>query len=153
MIVVTGHQQDELRAALAGLDVTLVHNPAFADGLAGSLKAGLAALPKEVPGVVVSLGDMPNVTAGVIDRLAQAFADRPEALAVAPTLLGQRGNPVLLARKLFPEVATLDGDQGARRLLDAAGDAVEEIALDDPAIALDIDTPEALRALTGQGPR
>ena len=62
-------------------------------------------------------------------------------------------NPVLLARKLFPEVAKLDGDQGARRLLDAAGDAVEEIALDDPAIALDIDTPEALRALTGQGPR
>jgi molybdenum cofactor cytidylyltransferase len=152
VIVVTGHQQDEVRAALAGLDVGFVHNPGFAEGLAGSLKAGLAALPREVPGVVVSLGDMPNVTAGVIDRLAQAFADRPDALAVAPTLLGQRGNPVLLARKLFPEVAKLDGDQGARRLLDAAGDAVEEIALDDPAIALDIDTPEALRALTGQGP-
>lgn len=153
VIVVIGHQQDEVRAALAGLDVTFVHNPDFADGLAGSLKAGLATLPNEVPGVVVSLGDMPNVTAGVIDRLAQAFADRPDALAVAPTLLGQRGNPVLLARKLFPEVAKLDGDQGARRLLDAAGDAVEEVALDDPAIALDIDTPEALRALTGQGPR
>lgn len=153
VIVVTGHQQDEVRAALAGLDVTFVHNPAFTEGLAGSLKAGLAALPKEGPGVVVSLGDMPNVTAGVIDRLAQAFADRPDALAVAPTLLGQRGNPVLLARKLFAEVAKLSGDQGARRLLDAAGDAVEEIALDDPAIALDIDTPEALKALTGQGPR
>jgi molybdenum cofactor cytidylyltransferase len=153
VIVVTGHQQDEVRAALAGLDVTFVHNPAFADGLAGSLKAGLAALPADIPGVVVSLGDMPNVTAGVIDRLAQAFADRPDAFAVAPTLLGQRGNPVLLARQLFPEVAKLEGDQGARRLLDAAGDAVEEIALDDPAIALDIDTPEALRALTGQGPR
>lgn len=153
VIVVTGHQQDEVRAALAGLDVTFVHNPAFTEGLSGSLKAGLAALPKEGPGVVVSLGDMPNVTAGVIDRLAQAFADRPDALAVAPTLLGQRGNPVLLARKLFAEVAKLTGDQGARRLLDAAGDAVEEIALDDPAVALDIDTPEALRALTGQGPR
>lgn len=152
VIVVTGHQQDEVRAALAGLDVTFAHNPAFAEGLASSLKAGLAALPKEGPGVVVSLGDMPNVTAGVIDRLAQAFADRPDALAVAPTLLGQRGNPVLLARKLFAEVAKLSGDQGARRLLDAAGDAVEEIALDDPAIALDIDTPEALKALTGQGP-
>lgn len=153
VIVVTGHQQDEVRAALAGLDVGFVHNPAFAEGLAGSLKAGLAALPQEVPGAVVSLGDMPNVTAGVIDRLAQAFADRPAALAVAPTLLGQRGNPVLLSRALFAEVAKLDGDQGARKLLDAAGEAVEEVALDDPAIALDIDTPEALRALTGRGPR
>lgn len=153
VVVVTGHQQDEVRAALAGLDVVFAHNPAFAEGLSGSLKAGLAALPGAVPGVVVSLGDMPNVTAGVIDRLAQAFADRPDALAVAPTLLGQRGNPVLLSRALFAEVAKLEGDQGARRLLDAAGDAVEEVALDDPAIALDVDTPEALRALTGQGPR
>lgn len=153
VIVVTGHQQDEVRAALAGLDVGFVHNPGFAEGLSGSLKAGLVALPANVPGVVVSLGDMPNVTAGVIDRLAQAFADRPDALAVAPTLLGQRGNPVLLSRALFAEVAKLDGDQGARKLLAAAGEAVEEVALDDPAIALDIDTPEALRALTGQGPR
>ncbi len=153
VIVVTGHQQDEVRAALSGLDVGFVHNPAYGEGLATSLKAGLAALPAEVAGVVVSLGDMPNVTAGVIDRLAQAFADRPEALAVVPTLLGQRGNPVLLARRLFPEVAKLSGDQGARRLIDGAGEAVEEVPLDDPAIALDIDTPEALKALTGQGPR
>jgi molybdenum cofactor cytidylyltransferase len=153
VFVVTGHQQEEVRAALAGLEVRFVHNPDFADGLASSLKAGIAALPEDVPGVVVCLGDMPNVTAGVIDRLAQAFADRPEALAVAPTLLGQRGNPVLLARALFAQVETLSGDHGARRLIDAAGEAVEEVALDDPAIALDIDTPEALKALTGQGPR
>lgn len=153
VVVVTGHQQDEVRAALAGLDVGFVHNPAYGEGLATSLKAGLAALPTKVAGVVVSLGDMPNVTAGVIDRLAQAFADRPEALAVVPTLLGQRGNPALLARGLFPEVAKLSGDQGARRLIEGAGEAVEEVPLDDPAIALDIDTPEALKALTGQEPR
>ena len=113
------------------------------------MKTGLAALPPETPGVVVSLGDMPNVTPGVIDRLAQVFAERGEALAVVPTLFGQRGNPVLLARAAFPAVATLTGDQGARRLLDDAGDAVIEVPFDDPAIALDIDTPEALKALVG----
>ncbi len=150
VIVVTGHQQAEVAAVLAGLDVTLVHNPDYADGLAGSVKAGLAALPDTVAGVVVSLGDMPNVTETVIDRLAQVFAESGEALAVVPTLLGQRGNPVLLARALFAEVAQLTGDQGARRLLDAAGDAIVEVPLDDPAIALDIDTPEALAAI-GQG--
>ncbi|CAN7169992.1 molybdopterin-binding/glycosyltransferase family 2 protein [Bosea sp. LjRoot9] len=149
VLVVTGHQQKEVVAALAGLDVRLVHNPDFASGLASSVKAGLAALPASAPGVVVSLGDMPNVTAQVIDRLAEVFADRPDALAVVPTLLGQRGNPVLLARALFPAVARLTGDQGARRLLDEAGEAVAEVPLDDPAIALDVDTPEALRALVG----
>jgi molybdenum cofactor cytidylyltransferase len=118
-------------------------------GLAGSVKAGLAALPAGTPGVVVSLGDMPNVTPAVIDRLAQVFADAAMRLAVVPTLFGQRGNPVLLARAAFPAVATLSGDQGARRLLDEAGDAVVEVAFDDPAIALDVDTPEALKALVG----
>jgi molybdenum cofactor cytidylyltransferase len=147
VIVVTGYQHEQVAAMLAGLDVELVHNPAFASGLASSVKVGLAALPQDARGVVVSLGDMPNVTAAVIDRLAQVFAESSEATAVVPTLLGQRGNPVLLARALFPEVDKLDGDQGARRLLDAAGDAVVEVPLDDPAIALDVDTPEALAAI------
>ena len=66
---------------------------------------------------------------------------------MVPTLFGQRGNPVLLARAAFATVAKLTGDQGARRLLDEAGDAVIEVPFDDPAIALDIDTPEALKAL------
>jgi molybdenum cofactor cytidylyltransferase len=147
VIVVTGHQREQVEAALSGLDVRFVHNPDFATGLAGSVKAGLAALAAEAAGCVVSLGDMPNVTPGVIDRLAQVFAERGEALAVVPTLFGQRGNPVLLARAAFATVAKLTGDQGARRLLDEAGDAVIEVPFDDPAIALDIDTPEALKAL------
>jgi molybdenum cofactor cytidylyltransferase len=149
VFVVVGHQEAEIRAALEGLDVRFVRNPGFADGLSSSLKAGLAALPSDAQGVVVSLGDMPNVTPGVIDRLAQAFADRPDAVAVVPTLLGHRGNPVLLSRGLFAAVARLSGDEGARRLLEEAGDAVEEVPLDDPAIAIDVDTPEALKALTG----
>jgi molybdenum cofactor cytidylyltransferase len=149
VIVVTGHQREQVEAALAGLDLRFVHNPDFASGLAGSLKTGLAALPAESAGVVVSLGDMPNVTPGVIDRLAQVLVERGDALAVVPTLFGQRGNPVLLARAAFDGVAKLSGDQGARRMLDEAGDAVIEVPFDDPAIALDIDTPDALKALRG----
>ena len=146
--VVTGHQSDEVEAALAGLTVRFVHNAAFADGLAGSLKTGIAALPKEVAGAVVLLGDMPNVTGEIIGRLTRAFDEEPDRLAVVPTVLGQRGNPVLLARALFSRIAGLSGDEGARRLLASAGEAVEEIPIDDPAIAIDIDTPEALAALT-----
>jgi molybdenum cofactor cytidylyltransferase len=148
VLVVTGHQHEAVAAALEGLEVQFVHNPDFATGLASSVKAGLRALPGDTPGVVVSLGDMPNVTWQVIDRLAQVFAESPEALAVVPTLFGQRGNPVLLSRGLFGAVEALSGDQGARRLLDGAGEAIVEVPLDDPAIALDVDTPEALRALS-----
>jgi molybdenum cofactor cytidylyltransferase len=144
VLVVTGHEADAVRQALQGLDVSLIHNPDYAGGMATSLRAGLSALPAGVAGAVVMLGDMPNVTPAIIDRLIAAAT--PEAKAVVPTLLGQRGNPALLMRALLPDLMKLSGDQGARRLLEAAGDAVIEIALDDPAIALDIDTPEALKA-------
>ena len=152
VIVVTGHQGDEIRAAMTGLDVTVVPNPDFASGMASSLKAGIAALPNDAPAVVVSLADMPQVTGDIIRRLGLAFADRPDALAAVPTLLGKRGNPVLLARGLFPEIAKLGGDEGARRLLDGAGEALVEVVIDDPAIARDIDTPDALARLREEEP-
>jgi molybdenum cofactor cytidylyltransferase len=144
VLVVTGHEADKIQAALEGLDVSFIHNPDFADGMATSLRAGLCAMPENAAGVAVLLGDMPNVTPAIIDRLICAATH--DAKAVVPTLLGQRGNPVLLMRAILPDVLKLSGDQGARKLLEAAGEAVIEIALDDPAIALDIDTPEALRA-------
>jgi len=92
---------------------------------------------------------MPNVTPKVIGGLVEALKRQPEALAVVPTLFGQRGNPVLLAREIFPAVSLLTGDRGARRLLDEAGERVVEVPFEDPSIAIDVDTPEALRALQG----
>src|SRR5262249_16066218 len=69
VIVVTGHQRNQVDAALGGLEVMLVHNPDFAEGLATSVKAGVAAVPDDVDGVVVCLGDMPQVNAPLIDKL------------------------------------------------------------------------------------
>jgi len=145
--VVTGHQAEAVTAALAGLPVTFAHNPAFAEGLSSSLKTGVAALPEEAGGAIVVLGDMPLVAPRVIRRLAAVFGEHPGAKAVAPTLLGERGNPVLIGRALFGAVAGLSGDIGARRLLEAAGGDLIEAAVDDPGIHRDIDTPEALAKL------
>lgn len=152
VLVVTGHDSDAVRAALAGLDVRFVHNPDYAAGLSTSLKAGLAAVPPASAGALVLLGDMPNITDGIINRLIVRLGENGEAKAIVPTVLGHRGNPVLLTRALFDDIADLTGDAGARKLLDQAGEAVIEVAIDDPAIALDIDTPEALAAYQGKRP-
>lgn len=149
VLVVTGHDSAAIRAELTGLDVTFVDNPEYALGLSTSLRAGIAAVPPDAAGALVLLADMPNVTPAILDRLIDQFSDASDAQAVVPTVLGQRGNPVLLARGLFPAIDGLVGDSGARKLLDQAGDAVIEVAIDDPAIALDIDTPEALAAYRG----
>src|SRR5258708_2571372 len=117
VIVVTGHQRERIEAALAGLPVRLVHNPAFAEGLGTSVRAGIAAVPATADGAVICLGDMPQVDAGLIDRLIAAFAPEQGALAVVPTIDGQRGNPVLWSRRFFPDLMALEGDTGARHLI------------------------------------
>ncbi len=147
LLTVVGHAAETVVAALAGIDTQIVENPRFEEGMSTSLKAGLAALPESAAGAVILLGDMPHVTPAIIDRLIDAFAAQPTALAVVPVTLGQRGNPILLARSLFPEVMALSGDVGARRLLAAAGERVIEVPIDDAAVLTDVDTPEALAAL------
>jgi molybdenum cofactor cytidylyltransferase len=150
VFVVTGHQRDRVEAALAGLPVQFVHNAQFADGLGTSLKAGIAALPAEADGVIVCLGDMPQVDATLLDRLIGAFDPDKGALVVVPTIDGKRGNPVVWARRFFGDLMTVEGDVGARYLIGRYPEAVAEVPLSGKAALTDIDTPEALEALKAE---
>jgi molybdenum cofactor cytidylyltransferase len=148
VVVVTGHEPERVGASLAGLDVAVVHNPDFADGLSTSLRRGIAALPEDVDGAVVLLADMPAVDAATVDRLVEAFDPAAGTLIVLPTFGGKRGNPVLWSRRLFAEVAAVTGDTGGRHLIGQHADAVVEVEV-GPGVAIDVDTPEALAAAGG----
>lgn len=142
VLVVTGpEKQPDLPAG-----VVRVVNPDPGRGMASSLAAGVAALPAEAEGVMVLLADMPRVNAAHVAALAAAF--RPGGICV-PVFGGRRGNPVLLARRFFPEVLALSGDKGARGLIAGHADCVAEVAVSDDGILIDVDTPEALRAVGG----
>jgi molybdenum cofactor cytidylyltransferase len=144
VIVVTGHQREQVETALAGLPVQFVHNPDFADGLGTSVRAGIAAVPADADGAIVCLGDMPQVDAGLIDRLIAAFDPDQGALVVMPTFEGRRGNPVLWSRRFFPDLTAIEGDVGARHLIGRYSEAVVEVPLEGKAALVDVDTPEAL---------
>jgi molybdenum cofactor cytidylyltransferase len=144
VVLVTGYASEAVTQAVQGLPVIFTHNARHADGLSTSLQAGLAALPGDVDGALVLLGDMPRISAGLIDRLIEAFRASPHARAIVPLTDGRRGNPVLISRALFPEVASISGDVGARPLLQAAGTDVVEVRVEDAAIAFDVDTPDGL---------
>ncbi len=148
VIVVTGHRADDIAAALQGLDVSLVHNPDFAEGLATSLRAGLSAVPDEVGGALVLLADMPGITPAIIDRLIDTFATKSAPAIVLPTVAGKRGNPVLWARAFFPELMTVTGDTGARHIIARHEEALERVEI-GAAAAVDVDTPEALAEAGG----
>jgi molybdenum cofactor cytidylyltransferase len=144
VVVVTGHQADQVRRALDGLDVAFAHNPDFAEGLATSVKAGVGAVPAVADGAVVCLGDMPLIDAALIDHLIEAFAPDRGALITMPVSDGRRGNPVLWSRRFFGELMTLDGDIGARHLITRHSEAVAEVPVEGKSAFLDIDTPDAL---------
>ncbi len=150
VITVVGHDAERVGPALADIETHIVHNPDFARGMATSLKAGIAAVPDSASGALVMLGDMPHVTPQIINRLIAAFVEKPLVKAVVPMVGGQRGNPILIGRSLFEAVMALEGDMGARKLLDSAGDGVVEVMIDDVAVLTDVDTPEALAKLQGR---
>ena len=150
IVAVLGNEADAVDAALGRLPVERVRNPNFAEGLSTSLKCGFAALPPDVDGVVVCLGDMPLIAGRDLDRLIAAFNPLEGRAIIVPTRRGKRGNPVLWARRFFPEMAELAGDVGAKHLIGEHADLVTEVEMDSDGVLVDIDTPEALAELRGR---
>lgn len=139
--VVTGADAEAVTAAVAGR-APVVHADDHAEGMAASLRAGLMALPDGAIGALVLLGDMPLVPHAILAPLAEAI--RAGASAAVPFSGGRRGNPVALSASLFPQLLSLTGDQGARRILDDLGEALICIETDDPGVLIDVDHPDDL---------
>ena len=153
VIVVLGHDRDGIATRLdaAGLAeagrLQLVHAHDHAEGLAASLRCGIAqAMRAGADAALVCLGDMPLVRPSTLDRLMHRADADPEALACVPALRGEAGNPVLWRRTLFEALLSLSGDRGARGLLERHAACVRMVAVDDPGILEDFDTPERLAA-------
>ena len=141
VLVVTGHERERIEAAV---DAPTVHNPDYTDGLSTSLAAGIAALPEDMDGAVVLLGDMPFVSAKHIDRLIAAFNPLEGRSICVPTFNGKRGNPVLWGRELFADMRGISGDVGAKHLIGANGDLLVEVPMPDAGVLRDVDTPASL---------
>ena len=151
IVVVLGHMADQVRAgienAIPGRSrLRFVTNPDFVDGLSTSVRTGIGALSSNVDAAIVQLGDMPGVGAGLLNRLIAAFSPVEGRAICVPTVGGKRGNPVLWARRFFPEMAKLSGDSGAKHLIGEHADLVCEVEMAGEAAITDIDTPEALAA-------
>jgi molybdenum cofactor cytidylyltransferase len=141
VLVVLGHQAAEVAAALGSRAVVTVLAPDYAEGLSASLRAGLRALPEDAAAVLVCLGDMPLVSAAMIDRLLDAYDAGEGRLIIVPTHRGQRGNPVLWDRRFFADMEGVTGDTGARGLFRRHAAHVAEIEFEMDAVLRDFDTP------------
>jgi molybdenum cofactor cytidylyltransferase len=150
VIVVTGRDAGRVEQALSGLDVRFVKNDDFAKGLSTSLKSGLNSVPRDCDGALVVLGDMPSITAALLDTLIAAFNPGEGRAICVAAHGGKRGNPVLWARRFFPEMMALEGDVGAKHIIAANDELVCEVEAGTDAPLVDIDTKEDLAAFSAR---
>ena len=142
VVVVTGFNAEAVVAALDGLPVRCVHNPAFADGQPGSVVAGMRALTVLCDAVMIVLGDQPLLTPRALGRLIEAYGAAPEGRSIlVPTSGGERGNPVLFAARHIAAIGTGAMKVGDRRLIEAYPEQVALIEMADDAFTQDCDTP------------
>ncbi|EJK81926.1 NTP transferase domain-containing protein [Rhizobium sp. AP16] len=146
---VTGHRREEIEEALTGLAVEQVYNPDYASGMASSLVVGIGApAAQRSDGVLVMLADMPGITSDDLKVLIAAFRQANGQAIVRAVSHGKRGNPVILPRAVYDAVMRLEGDVGARHIIETSGLAVVDVDIGDAA-HLDVDTPEAVLAAGG----
>ena len=143
IVVVTGHQAEAVEAALSHTKVVIIHNPHFANGLSTSVRCGIAAV-QDFDAAFICLGDMPLIRFTDMQRMMLKFNVEEGRTIIAPTNGGQLGHPVLWGQEHFTALVALEGDRGARSLLEASREQITEIAVDHDGITLDADTPEAL---------
>jgi molybdenum cofactor cytidylyltransferase len=115
----------------------MIHAREHQEGMAASMRVGVEGLPRDCAGAFIFLGDMPKVPHDVPAKLAQALA--AGAWAAAPVHGERRGHPVLFASKLFAVLRTQAGDRGASKLLDALGEDLALVPVDDPGVLFDVD--------------
>lgn len=121
--------------------VKTIVNPNYEHGMAGSLQMGISALDSRSTAALILLGDQPLVRTDTLDRIIEAHIGT-QAWIVIPTYHGDRGNPVLIARALFPEIMQLRGDTGCRAIFGAHPEQIAKIEIEDEGILLDVDSRE-----------
>jgi molybdenum cofactor cytidylyltransferase len=146
-VVVLGARAVQFRSLLtrSGRPCAISYNPRWRQGLAGSLRVGLDALPPRSAAVLVLLADQPLVGAAALGRLVEAWRRRPN-LPAAAEYGGHLGVPAILPRRFWAALRALEGDVGARRAL-AAAPRVTAVPM--PEAAYDVDRPEDLARLAG----
>lgn len=150
VIVVLGHQAERVQAKLEGLDVDVVTNPRYREGMTTSIHAGVRAASSEVDGFMICLSDLPLIEAEELNRLIEAFnrgVGEDAGKIVVPVFQGQRGNPVLFPALYRPDILAHRGLMGCRGIVKQNPERVMEVEMPTDHVLHDVDTQEAYQRL------
>lgn len=152
IVVVLGAHAEKIRPVLARLPVLIADSPAWAEGMAASIRAGVTTIrqfSRALDGVLIALCDQPAFSTDTITQLVAGQLSSGRSI-VAAHYSGRHGAPALFLREHFETLAHLTGEEGARALLN--GDPARVASVDLPALAVDLDTPADFAALRSPTP-
>ena len=155
IIVVLGHEADQVRGAIASKEVKFVENPDYRLGLSTSVRAGFAAVPDQTTGIMIYLADQPLLEADEVDFLIRALAEAGKAnkSIVVPLFRGQRGNPVIVKATYKASLLAITGETGCRRLIKENPEQVLTVEMESDHVVRDVDTIEAYNRLVAEESR
>lgn len=147
VFLVLGYKWREISAALDFAGVDLVINGQYDEGQSASIKSGLKSVSQECQAAVFLLGDQPLVSTELINRLIDRYQSTGAPIII-PTCGGERGNPVLMDRSLFPELLRIEGDLGGRAVFSRYSESIDFFEVESTEVLTDIDTPEDYKELS-----
>ncbi len=147
IVIVTGFETEDIRAALAGSGANVKYNRNWESGMASSLSLGAHNLPDSIGGFAVILGDMPLITQPILATLLAHFMALKCDHIVYPVYEGKQGHPVFFPTRFLKEIRDLKGDAGAKTLLKKHADQCHELDLETDAVVIDCDTADDYLAI------
>ena len=146
VVVVLGHNSEEVQTSLAPRPVTCCVNTAYREGMFSSLLCGLRHLPEDADAALIALGDQPQIETRVAQQVVAAYRAGDSGIVI-PTWSGKRGHPVLVDLKRYrTAIFALSGDEGLKPVMRGYPEDTLEVPVDDDGILRDLDTPEDYRA-------
>jgi molybdenum cofactor cytidylyltransferase len=149
LVIVVGSESAAVRRAVDDMHARIVENDEWALGLSTSIRRGIEAFGDDTEAIVLAVGDQPQLDPGTIRRVIDRWRSSGKPI-VSASYRGVRAHPVLFARRKFDALRRLEGDAGARLLIERSGDDVSYVEIDDP-MPSDVDTPDDLARLSSQG--
>lgn len=148
VIVVLGHEAEEIIKKIATKPVKIEVNPIYHQGMSTSIIAGLKLVDDGARAVMLALADQPFIDSQTINRLIDEFCDHNKGIVI-PTYQSRRGHPIIFAIKYKEELSSLKGDTGGRQIMEHHPDDVLEVAVASPGINIDIDTTDDYNSSLG----
>ena len=140
LIVVLGHQKEIVEKLIDKNEkVKFVFNKNFESGMASSIKVGLKYLSKKTEAFFICLGDMPMVNQDVYNQLIRS---RNNKEIIIPTYKDQQGNPILFSKSMKSIIVSIEGDIGAKKILEQNKDKILKVKIDDIKIAKNFNTKD-----------